>query len=134
MLTFAFPALLGGALAAGLPWLIHLILRPRPQRVRFPPVTLLRPVLIAGRRASKLRNFWLLLIRTLVIVLLAALLAAPACSTSAAALGRSGPIANLIVFDDSLSMTYRYDERTLSQIAQAQASCSERRPSGTACG
>ena len=68
MLTFAFPALLGGALVAGLPWLIHLILRPRPQRVRFPAVTLLRPVLIAGRRASKLRNLWLLAIRTLAIL------------------------------------------------------------------
>ena len=122
MFAFAFPALLVGAAAAGLPWLIHMILRPRPARVRFPAVSLLHSVLVAGRRASKLRNLWLLMIRTLTVALLAFLLAGPTCRTRGGAVDRSGPIAGVIVFDDSLSMTYRLDERTLAQIAEDQLS------------
>ena len=122
MFAFAFPALLVGAAAAGLPWLIHMILRPRPARVRFPAVSLLHSVLVAGRRASKLRNLWLLMIRTLAVALLAFLLAGPTCRTRGGAVDQTGPVAGVIVFDDSLSMTYRLDERTLAQIAEDQLS------------
>ncbi len=104
-LTFAAPAVLFGAAAVALPWLIHLILRPRPRRIRFPAMELLRPVLIAGRRASKLRNFWLLALRSLMLLLLAVLLAGPTCRDTRGP--RPGaPTAAVLLVDDSLSMSY----------------------------
>lgn len=106
-LTFSNPALLSGAAAAALPVLIHLVLRPRPRRLRFPALALMKPALLSGRRASRLRNLWLLLVRALLLAVAAALLAGPTCAPSDGATLGDDPISCILVVDDSLSMSYR---------------------------
>jgi len=108
-LAFAYPWLLYGAGAAALPFLLHLLLRPRPQRLRFPALALLRPALLSGKRSSRIRNFWLLLVRAALLAGVAALLAGPTCRAPAADASGSAPIACVLLLDDSLSTRYPLD-------------------------
>ncbi len=122
VVQFAAPALLVGAAAAALPFVIHLLLRPRPRRVWFPPVTFLRPALASGQRAQRLRNLWLLLLRALLLAAIALLLAGPTCAPTAATPDMEEPVACMLVVDDSWSMHYQVDgETTLLDRARAEA-------------
>src|SRR5687767_2505113 len=106
---FAVPALLYGLLAAATPFLIHWFLRPRPRRVIFPAVSLMKPALASGRRAQRLRDLWLLAVRAALLGVLAFLLAGPSCSSTAAQPESAQPIACALVIDDSWSVRYRLD-------------------------
>ncbi|MFQ5806235.1 MAG: BatA domain-containing protein [Phycisphaerae bacterium] len=122
IVQFAAPALLSGVAAATLPFLIHFLLRPRPRRVQFPAVTFLRAALASGQRAQRLRNLWLLLVRALLLACIAVLLAGPTCAPSAVRPDLDGPVACVLVVDDSWSMHYRLDgETTLLDRARAEA-------------
>lgn len=108
----AQPWLLSGALAAAVPFLLHWLARPAPKRVRFPPVALLTGALYTGRRAHRLRNFWLLLLRALTLAVAALLLAGPTCYDPAAELdadvgGATRPQACMILLDESWSTNYQ---------------------------
>jgi hypothetical protein len=119
---FGAPALLMGIGAAALPFVIHLLLRPRPRRVRFPPVTFLGVALASGQRAQRLRNFWLLAVRALLLACAAMLLAGPTCAPLETAPDIMGPTACVLVVDDSWSMRYQLDEEaTLLDRARAAA-------------
>ncbi|NLG43955.1 MAG: hypothetical protein GX547_11955, partial [Phycisphaerae bacterium] len=76
-ILFAQPALLGGIALAAVPIVIHLLLRPRPRRTRFPAIVLLRRVVLTGQRSSRFQNLMLMLVRAAFLALLALLLAAP---------------------------------------------------------
>jgi hypothetical protein len=119
---FAAPALLIGVGAAAVPFLIHFLLRPRPHRVWFPAVTFLHSALASGQRAQRLRNLWLLLVRALLLACLALLLAGPTCAPSGATPDVDGPVACVLVVDDSWSMEYQLDgETTVFDRARAEA-------------
>ena len=105
--TLTHPALLWGLLAAGLPVLIHLLLRARPRRVRFPALALMRAALVSGQRANRLRNVLLMLLRAAVLACAALLLTGPTCAPSIGEPRGGGPIACVIILDDSLSTRYR---------------------------
>jgi len=107
MIQFAAPALLVGLFCAGIPILIHLLLRPRPRRVRFPALPFLRESLAAGRRAQRLRNWWLLLVRSALLACVVLLLAGPTCVPQKGLSAASGPSASVLVVDDSWSMRYQ---------------------------
>lgn len=109
-LTFLAPSLLVGIAAAAIPIVIHLMLRPRPRRLRFPPVTFLASALASGKRAQRVRDTWLLTARATLLGLFALLLAEPTCTRRATSDTASGPIAAAIVLDDSWSTRYRLDE------------------------
>lgn len=111
-LQFAAPALLLGSLAATLPFVIHLLLRPRPRRVRFPAVAFLHSVLASGQRAHRLRNLRLLLLRALLVACVALLLAGPTCAPPSVTPQAPGPVACVLVVDDSWSMYYQLDDQT----------------------
>ncbi len=113
-LSLTQPWLLWGLLAAGLPVLIHLLLRPRPRRLRFPALALMRATLVSGQRASRLRNLLLLLLRMALLACAALLLAGPTCAPRAGDRAQSGPVACVIALDDSLSTQYRprFDDQT----------------------
>jgi hypothetical protein len=105
-LFFLYPAFLVGLAAASLPVLIHLLNRRRLQRVRFPAV---RFVLLSQKRISRsyrLRHWLLLALRTLAVVCLALLLANPIFQTGVGLFAGGGPIALVVVLDNSLSMTW----------------------------
>ncbi|MBU0639370.1 MAG: BatA domain-containing protein [Planctomycetes bacterium] len=137
--SFAQPLLLLGALSAVLPILIHFILRARPKPVRFPPVKLLHAALASGRRASRLRNLWLLMLRAALLACAASLLAGPTCVAPDEVDLGTGPLACVVVFDDSASMSYRVDaESTLLDDARRRAlnfvQSSQSWPAGSALG
>lgn len=121
-LSLMQPALLWGLTAALVPVLIHLLLRPRPRRLRFPALALMRAALTSGQRANRLRNILLMLLRAAVLACAALLLAAPTCTPAAGDFGGSRPIACVVVVDDSLSMGYRprFDDHT-TLLDQARA-------------
>ena len=93
------------ALAAGvIPLVIHLLNRRQQKRLRFPAV---RFVLISQRRVARtynLRNWLLLAVRTLAVILLALLLAHPLWETGVGLAARGAPLATAIIVDNSLSM------------------------------
>ena len=105
-MSFLHPALLGGLAIAALPILIHLLLRPRPRRVRFPALALMRSVLATGQRANRIQNVLLMLLRATLLAGAAVLLAGPTCIPTGAATG-SGPVACVLILDDSVSTDYR---------------------------
>ncbi len=106
------PTVLVGLIAAGIPLVVHLLLRPRARRVIFPPLALLHAALASGQRAQRVRNVWLLLVRTALVALLVFLLAGPTCSPAAPGVVAQGPVACVLVFDDSWSLRYALDART----------------------
>jgi hypothetical protein len=122
--SLTHPALLWGLIAGLIPVLIHLLLRPKPRRLRFPALALMQPEFATGQRADQLRNILLMALRAVLLGCAALLLTGPTCTPRSADLARSGPVACVLVLDDSLSMTYRpryADEQTLLDWARSQA-------------
>jgi Aerotolerance regulator N-terminal/von Willebrand factor type A domain len=116
---FLYPAFLFGLLAASLPVLIHLLNRRRLKRIRFPAV---RFVLLSQKRISRsyrLRHWLLLALRTLAVVFLALLLANPIFQTGAGLFAGGGPIALVVLLDNSLSMTWSGDGGGFKQAKEA---------------
>lgn len=121
-LQFTSPALLSGLLAIAVPVLIHLALRSRPRRVRFPPLMLMHAVLAGGQRVNRLQNLLLLMLRGAVLALAALLLSGPTCGTRPAP-GPAAGGAHILILDDSASTRYRprYDQpgTLLDELARA---------------
>jgi hypothetical protein len=106
---FLYPIFLFGLLAASLPILIHLLNRRKLQRLRFPAV---RFILLSQKRISRsyrLRHWILLALRTMAVLLLALLLANPIFQTGAGLFAGGGPVALVVLLDNSLSMTWSGD-------------------------
>jgi Aerotolerance regulator N-terminal len=107
-LFFSQPAFLGALLLASLPVIIHLVNRRRAIVVRFAAIDF---VLRSNRKLArrfKIKQFLLLLFRTLALIALALALARPLLSRSKA-IAESGdqPKAVMLVLDTSVGMDYR---------------------------
>lgn len=76
-MTLINASLLGGLLLAGLPILLHMIMRARPKRIEFPALRLLQARRVSNARRLRLRHILLLTLRTIVIVLIVLALARP---------------------------------------------------------
>jgi uncharacterized membrane protein len=116
---FLHPIYLFGLFAASLPILIHLLNRRKLNRIRFPAV---RFILLSQKRISRsyrLRHWLLLALRTLAVVFLALLLANPIFQTGAGLFAGGGPVALVIVLDNSLSMTWSADGNGFKQAKEA---------------
>ncbi len=116
---FLYPALLFGLAAAALPILIHLLNRRRLNRIRFPAVKF---ILLSQKRISRsyrLRHWLLLALRTLAVIWLALLLANPIFQTGAGLFAGGGPIALVVVLDNSLSMTWSGNGDGFKQAKEA---------------
>ena len=70
-MSFLAPFFLLGALAIGLPILLHLIRRTSREKISFSSLLFLQPTPPRLTRRSRLENIWLLILRCLVIGLLA---------------------------------------------------------------
>jgi len=116
---FLYPLFLLGLLAASLPVLIHLLNRRKLKRIRFPAV---RFILLSQKRISRsyrLRHWILLALRTLAVVFLALLLANPIFQTGAGLFAGGGPVALVVLLDNSLSMTWSGDGNCFKQAKDA---------------
>lgn len=101
-MTFASPLLLWGLAAALGPLLAHLFMRPRARRVVFPALRMLAGALDEGRRARRIADALLLLVRSLLIAAVVLLLAGPREAATAPPDEPRGPL--VVVVDDALTM------------------------------
>ncbi|HWP22788.1 MAG TPA: BatA and WFA domain-containing protein [Candidatus Binatia bacterium] len=117
--VFLYPIFLFGLLAASLPILIHLLNRRKLERLRFPAV---RFILLSQKRISRsyrLRHWLLLALRTLAVALLALLLANPIFQTGAGLFAGGGPVALVVLLDNSLSMKWSGEGDGFKQAKEA---------------
>ncbi len=117
-MNFLNPLFLFGLAAAALPILIHLFTRLRPREVKFPSLEFLTEVHQSEIRRLKIKQWLLLLLRTLAVAAFALAIARPAMRGSFGARGETSSTAVALV-DVSGSMgAIGRDGRTLSTQAK----------------
>jgi hypothetical protein len=102
-LSFLNPLFLFGLAAAAIPILIHLFTRKRPREVAFPSLEFLAEVNRSEIRRLRLRQWLLLLLRTLAIAALALAMSRPALKGTSG-LGGGGSTTVVALIDQSGSM------------------------------
>ncbi len=100
-MTFLNSALLAGLLLAGLPILIHLLGRRRLKRQPFPTLDFLRRLQVKRMRKMRIRQWLLLALRTLALLMLALAFLRPALTQSGSAGQRRDTV---LLLDLSASM------------------------------
>lgn len=104
---FLHPLLLGGLVTIGLPILLHLLMRQKPKKLRFPAFRFLQEKAKTNQRRIRLRHLILLLLRMLLLALVVLALARPRLTTDGASgLLPNQAIAAVIIVDTSKSMDY----------------------------
>src|SRR5262249_39226882 len=106
-MSFVFPILLGGALLAGIPILLHLIMRQKPKTLLFPAFRFLLQRHRTNQRKLRLRHIVLLALRITLIIALCLALARPKLFNIGFGLESDRPVAAVFVFDTSPSMEYK---------------------------
>lgn len=122
-MDFLHPGLLAGGLLAGLPVVLHLVMRQRPQRLELPTLRFIKARQASNRRTLKLRQLLLLALRMAAIAALAFALARPSAKLFGWLGSREGPITAVLVFDTSPRMAYVSEQK--SRLAAAQAFAAE---------
>lgn len=121
-MTFVYPLLLGGLLLAGLPVLLHFLVRKKPKVLTFPAFRFLMQKQRSNTRNLRLRHLFLLLLRIALIVLLCLALARPRLfHESMHLLSKERPVAMVLVFDTSPSMEYKVGEVTRLDLAKKRS-------------
>ena len=105
-MAFLNPIFLLGAIAAGVPVLVHLVRRTRAPRIRFPSLMFLRKIEQKTIRRRKLRNLLLLLVRCAALLLLALAFARPYFTGSTPVSASGDRTSTVILVDGSYSMRY----------------------------
>lgn len=110
-MQFLAPLWLALGAAAAVPLLLHLWRRRSGQRVVFPAVRLLTAATEARGAAVRFREWLLLALRVLAVVLLAVAAARPSVAGSGGRVGARAPAALALVLDNSLSTSAVVDGR-----------------------
>jgi hypothetical protein len=118
--SFLNGAFLAALAAAVLPVIIHLLSRRRAQEVQFAQLRFLDEITRRKVRRMQLRQWLLLLLRTLVIAFLALTLSRPVWH-GPGALRQRGSSTVAILVDDSFSMEARLDPQALLPVAGSSA-------------
>jgi aerotolerance regulator-like protein/VWA domain-containing protein len=118
-MTFVFPILLGGLAVAGIPILLHLILRQKPKTLPFPAFRFLVQRHRSNLRKLQLRHVLLLILRVLLIAAICLALARPRLVNDAFNLSRERPVAAILVVDTSPSMDYQTSDK-VSRLDEAK--------------
>jgi Aerotolerance regulator N-terminal len=119
-MTFLFPLLLGGLTLAGLPVLLHLIMRQKPKHLLFPAFRFLLQRHRTNQRKLRLRHLVLLALRVLLIAGLCLALARPKVFSDRFSFG-DRPVAAVLLFDTSYSMGYISGGQSLLDEARRRA-------------
>ncbi|MCE9605852.1 MAG: BatA domain-containing protein [Planctomycetia bacterium] len=117
-MEFMHPGMLFGALAAGIPVVLHLMMRQRPRQLEFPALRFLQARQTSNRRTLKLRHLLLLLLRMAALALLAFALARPSAKLFGMLGDEEGPVTAVLVFDTSSRMSYTAEKRTRLEAAR----------------
>lgn len=121
-MTFVYPLLLGGLLLAGVPVLLHFLIRQKPKTLLFPAFRFLLLKRRSNTRNLRLRHLLLLLLRIALIVLICLALARPRLFHPVAEiLDRERPVAMIFVIDTTPSMDYKSGEQTRLELAKKRA-------------
>jgi hypothetical protein len=120
-MTFIHGYLLGGLLLAGVPVLLHLIMRQKPRRLTFPAFRFLRQRHRINQRKLRLQHLLLLLLRVLVVAALCLALARPRVFSQRLSLSNDRPVSAVLVFDTSASMGYTVAGQTRLDEAKRRA-------------
>ncbi len=120
-MTFINPLLLAGTALVALPIILHLIMRQRPRRLEFPALQFIQRRHDTNRRKLRLRHLLLLALRAALVALLAFALARPSMKLAGALGKEEAPVAAALVFDTSIRMDYRHENRTRLEAAQKLA-------------
>ena len=105
-MAFIHGYLLGGLLLAGLPVLLHLLMRQKPRRLSFPAFRFLKARQRVNQRKIRLQHLLLLLLRMAVIALLCLALARPRIFASRSGDGAERAVVAVVLVDTSASMDY----------------------------
>ena len=92
---------------AGIPVLLHLIMRQKPKTLPFPAFRFLVQNTAPNLRKLRLRHLLLLALRMLLVAAMVLALARPQLFSEASAFSSERPVAAVLVFDTSASMDYR---------------------------
>src|SRR5262245_56767526 len=112
-MSFVFPALLATTVLAGIPVLLHLILRQKPKSLQFPAFRFLVARHQTNQRKLQIRHWLLLALRVLLIAGLILAIARPRLLQHNLGLTTERPVAVVLVIDVTASMGARSsDERT----------------------
>jgi hypothetical protein len=109
---FVTPILLAGAALIAVPIVLHLVMRREAKQLVFPALRFVQQRRSVNQHRLQLRQLLLLLLRCAIIALLAFALARPTLRSSGAAAKDEGPIAAVLVFDNSLRMQYVHENRS----------------------
>jgi hypothetical protein len=118
MMGFVTPALLGGAALIALPIVLHLVMRREARHLDFPALQFVRQRRSMNQHRLRLRHLLLLALRCAIIGLLAFALARPTLRGLGTAAKDSGPVAAVLVIDNSLRM--QYEQHNQTRLAKAQ--------------
>lgn len=122
MLQFLNPLALIGLVAALIPLAIHLLHRGQSQPQPFSNLDFLRRLHHSRLRRLRLRQWLVLLLRTLIIALIALAFARPAHQGGAGWGGSTAPVATALLLDCSYSTGYRQSGGPLFEPLRHQAS------------
>jgi hypothetical protein len=122
MISFYAPWFaVAGLIAAAGPILIHLLNRRRFKVVEWAAMDFLREAVFRSKRIMQFRDWLLLALRTLCILLFGLALARPFLSGEATATNPNQPVHAVALIDNSLSMGYRKLSGSLLDEAKAEA-------------
>jgi hypothetical protein len=113
--------LAAGAALAALPVILHLFMRQTPKRVIFPALRLIRERQKRSKKKLRVKNWLLLLARMALLALMALALARPRIVSEASIGDGEVPTALGLVFDTSLSMSYKQPDKTRLDEAKERA-------------
>jgi hypothetical protein len=113
--------LAAGAALAALPVILHLFMKQQPKHVIFPALRLIRERQKRSRKKLRIKNWLLLLARMALLALMALALARPRLFSQTSLGDQEVPTALGLVFDTSLSMGYKEQEKTRLDEAKARA-------------
>lgn len=117
-MTFVTPLLLAGTALVALPIVLHLIMRQRPRHLEFPALRFIQRRHDTNQRRLRLRHLLLLMLRMAVVALLAFALARPSIKLGGALGSQEAPVAAALIFDTSVRMDYRHENRTRLEAAR----------------
>jgi Aerotolerance regulator N-terminal len=121
-MTFIHPLLLGGLLLAGIPVVLHLIMRQQPKHLIFPAFRFLQLRQRTNQRKLRLRHIILLALRMLLIALMCMALARPKLfSDRFGFLGDEQAAIVVLAVDTSPTMEYTVGGKTRLDDAKARA-------------